>query len=132
VTGLVTLGLELRREHATMRVAIRLVEAELSLAAASADWRIEQEAWSPWNFESTHRVWGEYRAALAQALDKEEWSTVIVAIFGVDMVERRFEHKPLASKLDPEEVAALGSASKSFYDGANAARRRQGLKEIAP
>jgi hypothetical protein len=134
VGGLVTAGIEFafekRRENAKVLVATRLVEAELSLAAASAEWRLEQGTWLPWNFENAHKVWHVHGAELARVLEKDEWYPVVVGIIGIDTIERRFSDYPLATPLSADDRKALESASKSFNEGANTLRRRQGLEEV--
>jgi hypothetical protein len=55
VTGSVNYAFEWRRERVSLRVAMRLLEAELAIAAASADWRLEQGAWTPF-WESPSRL----------------------------------------------------------------------------
>jgi hypothetical protein len=46
VTGGVNYALERRRERSSARIAIRLLEVELAIAAVSADWAIEDGLWS--------------------------------------------------------------------------------------
>jgi hypothetical protein len=131
VTGAVNYFLEWGRERANARVAMRLLAAELMLAAASADWRLEQRAWSPWNFESAHRAWNEYRSEFARAVSTDDFESVAVGYAAIELVERRFSNKAVATKLDADELQSLDTASQSIHDGLNALRRRQKLKEIA-
>jgi hypothetical protein len=130
VTGAVNYAFECRRVRIAGRVAVRLLTAELSIAAASAEWRLDQGAWSPWNFESAHRSWNEYRHEASRVLSTREWDSVAVGFYAVEIIERRFSNKAVAAKLDAEDRGALNSAFKSFLAGANTLRRRQGLEEI--
>jgi hypothetical protein len=88
VTGGVNYALERRRENASARVAMRLLEAELALAGARADDVIERGRWSAWNFKRAHRTWDEYRAQAASGLSGNEWVTVAIAFNRVEVVER--------------------------------------------
>ena len=131
VTGLVTYGIERRRERASARVAVRVLEAELALAVASADWRLEQGAWSPWNFDRAHLAWREYGPELARVLSTDEWYAVAVAFFSVDNAELRFSNKPPGTPLDAGERESLEAVAVGLDDGLNTLRRRQGLPDIA-
>jgi hypothetical protein len=106
---------------------MRLLEAELALAAASADWRLEQGAWSPWNFERAHHSWSEYQPDIARAgISSDEWYAVAGAFYAIDIIERRFSNKPFGAKLDADERKALDTAAESFNKGVNTIRARQG------
>ena len=131
VTGLVTFALEWRRERASARVAVRLLETELSIAAASADWRLEQGSWAPWNFERAHRVWDEYRPELARVLSTDDWYAVAVAFIGSENAERRFKDRAPGWVLGPDDRSALESVAASLAEGLNTLRRRQGLPDIS-
>ena len=130
VTGAVNYALERRRDRANARVAVRLLWAELLLAAASVDWRLEQDAWSPWSFESAHRAWNEHHAELARAVSMADFADVTVGFAAVGRAEATFAYKPVAARLDADDRQALTDASKSLHDAASALQRRQGLKEI--
>jgi hypothetical protein len=130
VTGAVNYAFEWRRERVRLRVAVRLLESELLLATGLADWRIEQGAWSPWNFERAHRSWSEYRADVV-GLSADEWYAVSGGFAAIELLERRFVNKPFATMLDAGETQALEIASAAMLEGANTLRRRQGLEDVA-
>lgn len=130
LTGAVNYALERRRDRANARVAVRLLWAELLLAAASVDWRLEQGAWSPWDFESAHRAWNEHQSELARAVSMADFADVAVGFAAVGRAEATFAYKPVAARLDADDRQALHDASKSLHDAASALQRRQGLKEI--
>jgi hypothetical protein len=130
VTGTVNYGFESRRERARVAVAVRLLEAELILAAAQADLRLQDGEWSPWNFESAHRTWREYRPDVAR-LPPDEWFAVSVAYFAIEQIEQRFSNEPAGVKLGAEEQRALDGQSGIILEGANTLRRRQGQEEMA-
>jgi hypothetical protein len=96
LTGAVNYALERRRDRANARVAVRLLWAELLLAAASVDWRLEQDVWSPWSFESAHRAWNEHQAELARAVSMADFADVTLGFAAVGRAEATFAHKPVA------------------------------------
>lgn len=130
MTGAVNYAFEWRRDRAKVRVAVRLLEGELLFAAAQADWRIEQGAWSPWNFESAHRTWGDHRADIAQ-LPPDDWYSVSRGYWAIDQIERRFSSKPSGGRLSAEESRVVNQSSESILEGANTLRRYQGLEEVS-
>jgi hypothetical protein len=132
VSGGATYALERRREHSGARIAIRLLEVELAIAAATADWAIEDRLWTPWNFERAHGAWNDYRAEAARVRSTDEWAKVSVAFYGIDVVELGYAKLPTGTKLNPAQVASLALTRGSLCEGANALRRRLGIDQIRP
>jgi hypothetical protein len=132
VSGGVNYALEWRRERATARIAMRLLEVELAIAGVSADWILEDGIWTSWHFERAHRAWDQYRADAAGVLSADDWVKVSVGFYGVDVVERGFGKLPPATRLDPSALALLAETRRSLYEGANTLRRRLGMDEIRP
>jgi hypothetical protein len=132
VTGGVNYALERRLEQTAARVALRLLDVELAIAAASADRVLEGGQWSPWNFERAHGAWDEYRADAARVLSVDDWTKVSMGFYGVDAVERGPGNLPTGATLDSTGLALLGEARRSLYEGANAIRRHLGTDEIRP
>jgi hypothetical protein len=131
VTGAVNYAFEWRRERARLQIAMRLLEDELARAGAFADWRLEQGGWAPWDFQSAHRTWNEYRPDIVIGLSSHEWYSVAVAFAAIEAIEDRFSNKPVATTLNVDEQKALNGCSESILEGANTLRRRQGLQVFA-
>ena len=132
VTGSVNYVLERRREQSAAQVALRLLEVELTIAAAALDQVVEKERWSPFNFQRAHRTWNEYRADAALALSVDDWIKVSMGFYGVDVVERGPGKLTAGVGLDPTGLRLLGETRRSLYEGANAIRRHLGMDEIRP
>jgi hypothetical protein len=133
VTGGVTYALELRREGASARVALRLLEIELAIAGSVADEVLEKQSWwAAWKFERAHRAWNEYRAEAARVLSVDEWVKVSIGFYGVDAAERAFAEVPSGTNLDPPGLKLVEEVRRSLYDGSNTLRRHMGMDEIGP
>jgi len=131
VTGAVNYAFEWRRERVSARVAMRLLEAELAIAAASADWRLEQGAWTAWNFGRAHRAWSEYRSDIARAgISSDEWYAVERGFYAIEIIESVFANKADRASLEPHEQKALNTASANINEGANTIRQLLGLKPL--
>jgi hypothetical protein len=125
--------LERRREQAAGKVAMRLLEHELAVAAASADPIVEDGRWSSWNFERALRTWDAYRADAAGALtDDDDWIKVTIAFYAVEVVERGFATLTVGTPLDPTGLAVIAEARRNLYAAANALRQRMGMPFIVP
>ena len=132
VTGSVNYALERRREQASAHVALRLLDVELAIAAASADSILKDGLWSSWNFERAHRAWDEYRADTARVLSTDDWTKVSTGFYGIDVVEHGPGKLPTGARLDPTGLKLLGEVRRNLYAGANAIRRHLGMDEIRP
>jgi hypothetical protein len=132
LTGAVNYALERRREHHRGKVAIRLLEIELAISAASADPIIDDGRWLTWNFGRAYRTWDEYREDAAGALSDDEWIKLSLGFYAIDVVERGFAKLAVGTSLDPTGLAVINEARQNLYEASNALRRRLGMDEIKP
>jgi hypothetical protein len=132
MTGGVNYALERRREQASARVALRLLDVELAIAAASSDSILKDGRWSSWNFERAHRAWDEYRADAARVLSTDDWTKVSMGFYGIEIVERGPGKLFTGAGLDPTGLKLLGEVRRNLYAGANAIRQHLGMDEIRP
>lgn len=132
LTGLVNYVLERRRETASARAALRLLEIELALAGATIDQVVESGRWWPWNFERSHRTWDEHRPEAARVLSDDEWIKVALGFSGIDAVERTFSELEKGAEIVVSGQLVVAQARKQVYEGANALRERMGMDRIRP
>jgi hypothetical protein len=132
VTGAVNYALERRREHESAKVALRLLEVELAIAAATADSVLVDGRWSRWNFARAHRAWDEYRADAARVLSIADWIKLTVAFYGIELVEHSMAELGPGTELVPTGLKLVGQTRRDLYAAANALRQQLGMDAIRP
>jgi hypothetical protein len=132
VTGAVNYVLERRREQASARVALRLLESELTNVGNAVETAIERSFWAPWNFARTRQTWDEHRAEAARVLSNGEWDKVRRGFRGIDVLERGFGGWKIGDEISPDGLILLREVRKTSHEGANALRQRMGVDLIPP